>query len=124
MELREFRGRLYGKYDKHLFIYQSNWDNFRPFPEIKSDIFDPYYGFGTQEMKRICSLLMSTTELDNNKVITNPELFYRWSNQDVFWIKDRPCPFADISLWKSYVNKARTLRTAPPNFKKRTLRKY
>lgn len=133
MELIKFRDTIYGRFGEHLFIHESTWDSFRPltaygwngikfehmFP-FTEDIWDPYYGYGSLEMKQLCKKLLEETELDNAVVVDTIEEVWRWSRTPTEWWKDRPIVFAspcvpqDISHWKKYLNtissKAKTLR--------------
>jgi hypothetical protein len=135
MQLCEFRDTIYGKYKKYLFKFETTWDSFRPIShvgwngtdfvtidsEFKKDMFSPYYGYGTPQMKSVCKQLTMTTELGNAVIFTDPVDFWKWSGQSqASWWRDRPCVFAsrcisrNVSDWKRYVSflqsKPRTLR--------------
>lgn len=135
MELCEFRESIYGKYKNHLFVFETTWDSFRPISfvgwngrefvtvdsEYKKDMFSPYYGYGSQQMKDVCKQLTQTTELGNAKVITDPVEFWKWCGQtSASWWRDRVCVFSSrcvsrtISDWKRYISflqsKPKTLR--------------
>jgi len=125
MELVKFKGTLYGKLQTQLFIWEAEWDSFRPIEKIawngqeliaidtkyKQDIFDPYYGYGSPEMKQLCRRLTDITELDAPESIP-------WLKGE--WWKDRECSFAfecssrSVQSWKKYVSflnsRPRTLR--------------
>jgi hypothetical protein len=132
MELINFKGTLYGKLESQLFVWEAAWDSFRPIESIgwngkeiigvdtkyKQDIFDPYYGYGSLEMKQLCRRLTDITELDV------PE------SGNISWLKgefwrDRNCSFAfecssrSIESWKKYIgymnSRAKTLRKIPGN---------
>ena len=70
MELCNFRGTLYGKVGSQLFVWESEWETFRPIDAIgwngreithadsyRKNIFDRWYGFGSEEMKKVCKRL-------------------------------------------------------------------
>jgi hypothetical protein len=130
MELTKFKGILYGKLGGQQFIWDSEWDSFRPIESIgwngkeiigvdtkyKQDIFDPYYGYGSPEMKQLCRRLTDITELNV------PE------SGNISWLKgefwrDRNCSFAfecssrSVQSWKKYIgymnSRAKTLRKIP-----------
>ena len=132
MELIHFKGIIYGKLETQLFVWEAAWDSFRPIESIgwngkeiigvdtkyKQDIFDPYYGYGSLEMKQLCRRLTDITELDV------PE------SGNISWLKgefwrDRNCSFAfecssrSIESWKKYIgymnSRAKTLRKIPGN---------
>ena len=135
MELCEFHGHIYGKYEKQLFIYESLWDSFRPIEKVawngymykivdgkyKKDLFDSNYGYGSLEMKALCRRLSNEVELDDAKLITDSTLFWKWCGETTLkWWYDRPCLFEtdciskDQESWKIYLRylevKAKTLR--------------
>lgn len=135
MDLREFHGRIYGKYNGQLFVFQSTWDSFRPIERVAwngenyeildkkytEDVFDPNYGYGSLEMKALCRKLIQETELDDAKLITDSLDFWKWSGEkEAKWWKDRACVFADPCVsrdnpaWRKYLHylnvKAKTLR--------------
>lgn len=125
MELAKFKGTLYGKLQTQLFIWEAEWDSFRPIERIawngqelvaidtkyKQDIFDPWYGYGSSEMKQLCRKLTDITELDVPESIP-------WLKGE--WWRDRECSFAfecssrSVQSWKKYVSflnsRPRTLR--------------
>jgi len=131
MELINFKGTLYGKLESQLFVWEAAWDSFRPIESIgwngkeiigvdtkyKQDIFDPYYGYGSPEMKQLCRRLTDITELDV------PESTIPWLKGE-FW-RDRNCAFAfecssrSVQSWKNYIaytnSRAKTLRKIPGN---------
>jgi hypothetical protein len=128
MELIKFKGTLYGKLENQLFVWEAAWDSFRPIERIgwtgkeivaidkkyKQDIFDPYYGYGSPEMKQLCRRLTDITELDVAE--SGIELKEEW------W-RDRFCSFAfecssrSVQSWKKYIgymnSRAKTLRKIP-----------
>jgi hypothetical protein len=127
MELVNFKERLYGKLESQLFVWEAAWDSFRPIEKLgwngkeiigvdtkyKQDIFDPYYGFGSPEMKQLCRRLTDITELNVPESQTMP-----WIKGE-FW-RDRECSFAfecsskSVQSWKRYIgylnSKHKTLR--------------
>jgi len=115
MELCKFKGVLYGKLDKQLFVWESEWDSFRPIEKIawdgskiittdlfRKDIFHPLYGFGSAEMKELCKTLTETTELGIPESKWLP-----WMDEE--WFRDRRCTFAypctpkNTNSWAKYV---------------------
>jgi len=137
MELCEFHGKIYGKHNNQLFVFEPTWDSFRPIEKVgwngekyvtvdkkyKTNLFDEYYGFGSLEMKRLCNQLTSDTELEDAKLLTDSVLFWKWCGEkDVKWWNDRPCVFNDECLpkdlgeWKKYLHylqvKSKTIRRA------------
>jgi hypothetical protein len=129
MELLNFKGKLYGKLESQLFVWEAAWDSFRPLERIgwngkeiigvdtkyKQDIFDPYYGFGSPEMKQLCRRLTDITELNIPESQTMP-----WVKGE--WWRDRDCSFAfecsskSVQSWKRYIGYL--------NSKHKTLRKH
>ena len=127
MELINFKGTLYGKVDSQLFVWESSWDSFRPIEHIgwngkeliavdtkyKEDIFSPWYGYGSSEMKEVCRRLTDITELSVPESDSIPWLKGEW------W-RDRNCTFAfecspkTVQSWKRYIgymnSRAKTLR--------------
>lgn len=135
MDLITFHDRIYGKFEKQLFTFEPTWDSFRPVTGVgwngkqliplddiyKSNLFDPYYGYGSLEMKALCRKLTHETELSETHEIKDPIHLWRWyGEQNVKWWKDRPCVFAnsdvvkDTLAWKHYLRyldvRAKTLR--------------
>jgi len=138
MELCRFKGNLYGKIKTQFFVWESEWDLFRPVERIawdgskivvvdhryKKDIFDPYYGFGSAEMKAACKKLTDITELGIPESDSLP-----WLDKE--WFRDRKCTFAyactpkTSASWLKYVkyqnSKPRTLRAHTASQKTRRL---
>jgi hypothetical protein len=137
MELREFHGRIYGKYLKQLFVFESIWDSFRPITSVgwnghtfevvdrqyKQEFLGKFYGYGSPEMKEVCRRLTETIELGDAPVITDPVVFWKWLGVcDAKWWNDRPCVFASRCVdrsktsWKTYLSflqtKPKTLRNS------------
>jgi hypothetical protein len=133
METCIFRDSKYAKFNGYLFIYDGTWGSFRPITkvgwngkqfvaddsEFKKDIFSPYYGFGSPEMKQLCLKITEETQSEIN--INDPVVFWRWyGDSSVKWFKDRPAVFVKTCSnldWKTYLEylgtKNRTLRHAP-----------
>ena len=126
MELCKFKGTIYGKIQTQLFVWDSAWESFRPIDKIgwngseivavetfKKDIFDPYYGFGSEDMKQLCKRLTETTELPTEESDHIPWLKGEW------W-RDRDCSFAHECTprttvsWNKYIHymnsRAKTIR--------------
>lgn len=135
MDLRIFQDRIYGRYEKQLFVFEPSWDTFRPIEHVawdgkqytildqkfKSDLFDPNYGYGTLAMKALCRKLINETDLEKATEIKDPVEFWKWSGEkELKWWKDRPCLFANPCVnretdgWKNYLHyqnlRAKTLR--------------
>lgn len=137
MELCEFHSQIYGKYQNQLFIFEPTWDSFRPIEKVgwnghqyiavdtkyKQDLFDKNYGYGSLEMKELCSRIIRDTDLETAKLITDPLLFWKWCGEsEAKWWYDRACVFSspciprDTNEWKKYLYylnvKSKTLRRA------------
>ena len=131
MEVCQFRGRTYGKFNGTLYIFEETWDMFRPITRVywngtkftiddvvfKTNLFDPYYGFGSPDMKHQCKELTENTELEGKDL--NPTDFWAWCGTRTEWFHDRPCVVSGCGSadWKKYIQhtgyRARTLRHAP-----------
>lgn len=129
MEVVKFKGNIYGKLQTQLFIWEPEWDSFRPIEKLgwngkeivavdtkyKQDIFSPWYGYGSSEMKQLCRRLTDITELDVTESGNIP-----WMKDE--WWRDRYCSFAfgcsskSIQSWKKYLSYT--------NSKHKTLRKH
>ena len=124
MELTNFRGTIYGKYGKQLFIWDTLWETFRPIEKIGwngreityvdtkyKDLFSPWYGYGSEEMKKLCKMFPSPSEIAETDI----------QLKGVFW-KDRECCFIsecvsrNTNSWKRYLKYM--------NSKHKTLRKH
>jgi hypothetical protein len=133
MELVKFRDNIYGRLSGKLFLWEPTWDSFRPFTRLAwdgvrlthvcpftEDIWNPYYGYGSAEMKQLCRRLMETTELSHAKEMSSIEQFWVWCKTPTEWWFDRPCVFASPCVsrtqqgWKRYIymlsSKPRTRR--------------
>lgn len=135
MELLTFHDRIYGKYNGKLFTFEPTWDSFRPITGVgwngkvlvpldkhyKSNILDPFYGYGDIEMKTLCRNLTNEVELGNTKEVKNPVELWKWYGEtNIKWWRDRPCVFSspcvqrDLTAWKKYLTylevRAKTLR--------------
>jgi hypothetical protein len=99
---RSFRGTIYAKTPKGLLVYDAG-ESFRPAEKIVwnpssrkvepvygafcQELFDANYGYGSSEMKAYCENL----EVDETvPEILNPDEFWRWTEQPLEWLKDRP----------------------------------
>jgi len=127
MELCKFKGTLYGKLKTQYFIWDSEWETFRPIEKIgwngteiiavdskyKADIFDAWYGFGSPEMKQLCKRLTEITSIE-----VPESSFIPWLKEE--WWRDRECSFTSNCIsrsaqsWQKYIqylnSKSRTLR--------------
>jgi len=128
MELCKFKGVLYGKLDRQLFVWESEWDSFRPIEKIawdgskiitidiyRKDIFHPFYGFGSSEMKELCKKLTETTELGIPESDSLP-----WIENE--WFRDRKCTFAYTCTPRNTVSWTRYIKYL--NSKPKTLRRH
>ena len=134
MEVKQFHDRIYGRFKDQLFVFEPTWDSFRPIEGIgwngrqivpieayKQNVFDPWYGFGSREMKDLCRTLIEETELSKAEDVRDPLHLWRWyREQHIVWWRDRPCVFTsscvprDAASWKAYLHyldvRAKTLR--------------
>jgi hypothetical protein len=135
MELRTFHGRVYGKYENQVYVFEPIWDSFRPIERVgwdgkqfsivdakyKQDLFSTFYGFESLEQKIFCRNLLDETEIETSIEITDPILFWKWfGEKEAKLFKDRPCVFASPCVekdWKRYLEylkvRPRTLRRFP-----------
>ena len=126
MEVCEFYGNVYGKFKNQLFVFEFSWDNVRPIEYVawdgnkfvvvdkfKKNLFDPYYGFGSREMKLLCNKLFNETEFEPRQVFTNPTDFWKWCGSKTVWFRDRNCLLApglnsssvhSVDSWKKFVH--------------------
>ena len=133
MEVCEFHGHVIGKFKNQLFVFEFSWDNVRPIDcvawngskfvivdKFKQNLFDPYYGFGSPEIKQLCNKLFNETEFDERQVFTNPTEFWKWCGSKTVWFRDRECLFTNssnahsVDSWKKFVlasaSRRRTLK--------------
>jgi hypothetical protein len=135
MELVLFHDRIYGKYNKKLYVFETTWDSFRPISgigwngsqfadidaEYKTNLFDENYGYGSLVEKALCRKLTQETELFEKKEIKDPLIIWKWYGEtNVKWWNDRPCVFASSCIskskdsWRQYLKyletRAKTLR--------------
>jgi hypothetical protein len=137
MGLYEFHDKVFLDYKGHWFVWESAWDQFRPIESIVwtgtnfhihdeaycSDPTDSLYGYGSDSMRELCTLLHGFHEGTPVKVTTLP--------MGTEWFRDRfvslsPCAPRDASSWKRMVQgKGRTCRKAPrgKKFTRRSLNK-
>jgi len=135
MEVAVFKDEKYAKLKSNLLIYDGTWGSFRPIIKVgwdgkrfvvedsvfKKDLFSPFYGYGSQEMKTLCESLNEQGETLIAETILDPIVFWRWcSASDIKWFKDRPAVFVqtcnnlDWHTYLSYIgSKHKTLRHAP-----------
>ena len=142
MEVCEFHERVYGKFNKQLFVFEFSWDNVRPIvcvawdntfvivDKFKENLFDPYYGYGSKEMKELCNKLFEETEFEPRQVFTNPTEFWKWCGSKTVWFRDRECVFTNscdahsVDSWKKFVRaSASQPRTLKQKIKTRFTRK-
>jgi len=145
MEITKFNGKTYGKENTRLYVFEETWDTFRPITKVgwngkkltiddaeyKPNLFDPFYGFGSANMKSHCKNLTAITELENATNIETSTDFWKWCGTSTEWFRDRPCVMTnhcEAPEWKKYISytnsKPRTLRHGPSRrVTKRLLRK-
>jgi len=117
-------------YKGYGFVWEPAWEMWRPIDGIRwngtsfvlddgpycTDPLDPFYGFGSAQMKRICELLES--KRTSAVPVDTPCL-----GEDRTWFRDRfvsltPCAPTDLASWKRLVKgKPRTCRRPPPGKK-------
>lgn len=122
--LYEFRDKLFFEYKQWWFVWEPAWEGFRPIESVRwdgtsfqiqddmfcSDPTDPLYGYGSTQMRELCSLL-NDRKREAVKVSTLPI--------GTEWFRDRfveftPCASRDAQSWKRMVqNHGRTCRKAP-----------
>jgi hypothetical protein len=135
MELVLFHDRIYGKYNKKLYVFETTWDSFRPISgigwdgtqfshidsEYKTNLFDENYGYGSLVEKALCRKLTQETELNETKEVKDPLVIWKWYGEtNVKWWNDRPCVFTSKCVskskdsWRLYLKyletRAKTLR--------------
>lgn len=137
MPAYEFRGNDYYEYKGWWFLWEPAWESYRPIDgvawdgdsyfiddrEYCTDILDPLYGYGSEEMKDLCELL-------NDRHVEYAKPVDVLPVKDLTWYFDRrvpvsPCCQKDIGAWKKLVQgKYRTLRAMPrgSKFTRRRLR--
>jgi len=138
MEIVEFRGITYGKYQSQIYVFEPTWDSFRPITRVgwdgtkiaiddsqyKTNLFSPFYGYSSLGQKAECRRFIQTTELENARIIQDPLEFWKWCGEsEAKWWLDRPCVFLnpcvsrDHQDWKRYLKylntRAKTLRHPP-----------
>lgn len=134
MEVVQFYGKIYGRENSQLYVFEETWDSFRPISKVvwngkkfqvndseyKSDLFSPVYGYGSTELKVRCRDLTATTELENAIEVTDPIVFWKWCGTPTEWFRDRQCVVnkeCSDKNWRKFVSytnsKPRTLRHGP-----------
>lgn len=126
MSAVEFQGRQYLHYKNYWFVWEPAWEAFRPIDgvfwngksfEVEDTKYctnplDELYGYGTPQMKQVCSLL-------RDKYTEAPKRVYTLDTGNSEWFRDRfvairPCATRDKESWKRMVQgKHRTCRKAP-----------
>jgi len=135
METRSFHGRVYGKHENKLYIFEPTWDLFRPIKSVgwdgkkfnvddrdfKQNIFSPHYGYLSPEQKSLCETLTEVTELGSALEIKDPVEFWKWAGiTNTEWFRDRPCVFLNPCVprnWREYLaylgKRPKTMRRIP-----------
>jgi hypothetical protein len=126
MSLFEFQDRVYLHYKQYWFVWEPAWESFRPIDGVRwngttfvidditycKDPLDEFYGYGTAQMKQVCSLLRPRYD-------EIPKRVYSLDTGNSEWFRDRfvaitPCAPRDKDSWKRMVQgKHRTCRRAP-----------
>lgn len=123
-------GELYGKEGSDLFVWDSEWEIFRPIEKVgwtgkkidyvdyiyKQNIFDPWYGFGSAEMKHRCQKLTETADL----TIFSEDVTKLFKDSE--WLKDRkipllPCSPRTSDSWSKYLKHMKYRHKTLRNFK-------
>ena len=132
MDLYKFQDYLIGKLESQLFLWDSNWECFRPITNIgwnnnkitiddykfKNDLFSLTYGFG--EFKELCQKLSLEIDLSSYKIIEDISLI---SKNYLIHFKDRKIPFLNECSLKSKNTISWLKYLKYLNLKQRTLRK-
>jgi hypothetical protein len=124
---------LYCKLQFQLFLWDTGWEIWRPISaigwngskityddyEYKKNIFDPYYGFGSLEMKELCKKLTDFVDRTNytediEKLFDYPEFLY---DRKIRFLDC--CPQLNIKTKESWHKYLKYM-----NQKSRTLRKF
>jgi hypothetical protein len=117
------------EFKNYWFVWEPSWDKWRPIEGYRwngtsfvvddglycTDPLDPYYGFGSAPMMRICELL--EPKRTDGVPVETPVI------GETTWFRDRfvslmPCAPTDLASWKRLVKgKPRTCRRPPPGKK-------
>lgn len=126
MSVVEFQGRQYLQYKQYWFVWEPAWESFRPIDgvfwngttfdieDVKycTDPTDELYGYGSQQMKQVCSLLRDKYSLAPKRVASLNTGNSEWFRDRLVAI--RPCAPRDKESWKRMVQgKHMTCRNAP-----------
>lgn len=131
MSLYKYQNLTFLDYKSNWFVWEPAWRGFRPITSFSwtgtdfylddrtycSDPSDELYGYGTSQMKQICTLLTQKYEpmLASAQSIKSPAV------GKTEWFHDRfvsltPCCPKDLPSWKRLVKgRHNTLRRAPRN---------
>lgn len=103
--LVKFQDRIYAKSHIGILVWDSVFQNFRPCEKVVwnpvkkeieayygtyiSEIFDKDYGYG--EHRQFCADFTDKYigQIDNSVEITNPDVFWKWTEQKLDWTGDR-----------------------------------
>lgn len=130
MDLYKFKDYLIARLESHLFLWDSNWECFRPITNIgwngikieiddykfKQNIFSENYGFG--DFKDVCKKLDSEIDLTSFKIIDDLNIL----SKNVEFFKDRKIPFLNLCTSKSTSGWLKYLKFI--NQRQKTLRKF
>lgn len=131
MSVTEFGDHTFLEYKTYWFVWEPSWDMWRPIDGVRwtgtqfviqdgrycSDPLDPYYGFGSAQMKRVCELLEFKKSDGQPIELDSPAI------GETTWFRDRfvaftECAPRDLASWKRLVKgKPRTCRRPPPGKK-------
>jgi len=131
MSLSRYGDSVFLKYKQNYFVWEPAWEGFRPVDAVQwtgtsfqiddkeytKDITDPLYGYGSESMKKVCTVLTETygPSVSSSPQIDTPEI------GPLTWFRDRhvsltPCAPTDVSSWKRLVRqRRRTCRRGPRN---------
>jgi hypothetical protein len=131
MSVVEFGDHTFLEFKTYWFVWEPSWDKWRPIQGFEwngtsfviddgaycNDPLDPYYGFGSPQMMKLCELLEFKRKEGQPKEVDSPVIGERT------WVRDRyvavtACAPTDLASWKRLVKgKPRTCRRPPPGKK-------
>jgi hypothetical protein len=134
MDLYKYQDYLIGKLESQLFLWDSNWECFRPITNIgwdnnkitfddykfKNDLFSLTYGFG--EFKELCQKLSLEIDLTCYKIINDISLLT--NSNYLIHFKDRKIPFLNECSLKSKNTISWLKYLKYLNLRQKTLRRF
>jgi hypothetical protein len=142
MSLATWKGKVYLKYSKRLFCWESHWNIFRPIESIDwngepiwqdRDIFSATYGFGSEEMKKVCDALTDKFQdkLEEAISLASIEALWSWAEYPLGqWVFDRrivhcACEEPTRASWTRFLETQGLRRkTLKQNMRKNTYTKH